>query len=269
MSFAPNTTYGICWNTSGNPTKNDNTSNAIFTTQKFFESSMNGLSPSTQYYVKPWITNRFGTAYGEEIVITTLSQSNVVIDYDGNEYSTVQIGSQTWLAQNLKSRHYSNGAPISEYTSYNNDQKLEAIFGLLYSQKAATQNSNINGVQGACPTNWHIPTKQEWETLISTVGTGYNAALHLKEQGDIHWLYTNSGTNTFGFGALGAGVYRNGEVLLPLLKSSYFWSSTNQTQNYNYALEISSDHDSVGSGTVDYEGVTTYISVRCIKNSSK
>jgi uncharacterized protein (TIGR02145 family) len=265
MSFAPNTSYGICWNTTGNPTKSENISNAIFTTQKFFESTMKGLSPSTQYFIKPWITNRFGTAYGDEITFTTLSQSEVVTDYDGNEYSTVQIGNQTWLAQNLKSKHYSNGTAISEFTTYNNNQNLEEIFGVLYSQKAATNNSSVSGTQGACPTNWHIPTQQEWETLVTSIGNNTNAALHLKEQGDLHWLYTNDGTNSYGFGALGAGVYRNGEVLMPILESTYYWSSTPQYQNYACTIELSSAFGSIGLGTIDYEGVTTYISVRCIK----
>lgn len=109
-----------------------------------------------------------------------------VKDYDGNVYTTVQIGKQCWLRENLRTTHYANGTPIafgndtmSTTTPYryypNADEKNVPVYGYLYNWAAVMhgcQASNLNpsGVQGICPNGWHVPSEAEWRELVKLTG---------------------------------------------------------------------------------------------------
>lgn len=111
-----------------------------------------------------------------------------VSDKDENTYSVVQIGSQCWMAKNLRATQYSDGTAIalgsttaSPDVAYryapNGDPNNVAEYGYLYNWLAATRgqssNSNNNkGVQGACPRGWHIPTNDEWTEMEKVVNGG-------------------------------------------------------------------------------------------------
>ena len=93
-------------------------------------------------------------------------------DYDGNFYRIVEIGNQIWMAENLKSLHYSDGTPIDTAIAYNNDENNVELYGRLYTWNAAmnytdSSSANPSGVQGACPSEWHIPSKDEWIELMN------------------------------------------------------------------------------------------------------
>ena len=105
------TACGVCWSTSSNPTVLDNhtTENSIGAGN--FWSSLTGLSPNTTYYVRAYATNIVGTAYGNELSFTTY-KSDAITDNEGNYYNIVKIGSQNWMAENLRVRHYNNGDNI-------------------------------------------------------------------------------------------------------------------------------------------------------------
>ena len=108
-----------------------------------------------------------------------------VMDFDGNEYRTVQFGNQCWLRENLRSKHYANGEAIPLYESFNrlvvlpagrfypdNDPSKLGTYGYLYSYDAATYNYNIFSVGplvGACPAGWHLPTAAEWDSLFAYI----------------------------------------------------------------------------------------------------
>ena len=99
---------------------------------------------------------------------------NAVTDYDGNVYGTVSIGTQTWLDENLKSTHYTDGTAISGVFDYNNNPSLSDEYGKLYTWEAAmngtgSSTSEPSGVQGVCPTGFHIPSHEEWKTLYDYV----------------------------------------------------------------------------------------------------
>ena len=138
------TDKGICWSTTSNPTLSNSHTNDG-SGPGAFSSSLTGLSDYTTYYVRAYATNSAGTAYGNQVSFKT----STVIDYDGNVYRIVQIGSQTWMAENLRSSHYSNGDAIpyvdtdgdwaalgitdAAYSYFNNTSiECGALWGVIY-----------------------------------------------------------------------------------------------------------------------------------------
>lgn len=123
-----------------------------------------------------------------------------VTDIDGNSYNTVTIGTQIWMAENLKVTHYPDGTAIlyitdnsqwgnledneidDAYCYFNNDANGEAdTYGALYTWAAAmgdnavSSNSIPSGVQGVCPDGWHLPSDEEWTVLNDyLIDNGYN-----------------------------------------------------------------------------------------------
>ena len=108
----------------------------------------------------------------------TCPVTNTVTDYDGNLYNTVQIGSQCWMKQNLRSRHYSDGSAIPTDKYWDNTNSSLPLYkrGYLYSADAMmrgrrdTINANPSGLQGVCPVGWHVPSDAEWAQLCKYVG---------------------------------------------------------------------------------------------------
>ncbi len=147
---------------------------------------------------------------------------NSVTDIDGNEYKTVKIGKQLWMAENLRTTKYSNGdliettqpdnLDITEQDSpkyqwaYQGDEKNVEVYGRLYTWFAVTDSRNI------CPAGWHVVTEAEWASLVNFFGGESIAATKLKETGTDHWVSQSAGvTNSSGFTALpGGGRGSNG-----------------------------------------------------------
>ena len=191
------TARGVCWSISPNPTVNDSHTtdgNGIGS----FTSSITGLEVGIPYYVRAYATNSAGTVYGEEIKISIpsvndampCSSNPTVTDYDGNVYNTVQIGAQCWMKENLRTTHYPDGAEIpmgttasnTESFRYNPNNNANTVntYGYLYNwpavmHGAASSNSNPSGVQGVCPSGWHVPSDAEWTQLTDYVScqSGY------------------------------------------------------------------------------------------------
>ncbi len=150
-----------------------------------------------------------------------------VKDIDGNIYKTITLGTQTWMAENLRTTHYQNGDTIPNvkgvkdpslwgnlitgaYCTYNNTSDLDSIatFGLLYNGYAVTDSRNI------APEGWHVPTDAEWNTLETFVAAGDAitddlgngvAGGRLKEVGILHFGSNNHADNSSGFTALPGG----------------------------------------------------------------
>lgn len=137
-------------------------------------------------------------------------------DQDGNAYKTVTIGTQTWMAENLRTTKYRDGTPIPNitgltawyalttgaYCTYDNTTKLDSIatFGRLYNGYAVLDSRNI------APAGWHVPTDAEWNTLITYLGGDSIAAGKMKEAGTTHWEEPNIGANNeSGFSVTPAG----------------------------------------------------------------
>ena len=198
------TARGVCWSTNPNPTVNgSHTSDGNGLGS--FTSSVTGLESGTPYYLRAYATNSAGTAYGEEVSFSTEMQPQdtippaidgnanpcpnaaTVTDYEGNVYNTVQIGSQCWMRENLRSTKFVDGTPIpngNDATSYtepyyydNSDSDIPlARRGYLYNWPAAmygavSSSATPSGVQGICPTGWHLPSDAEYTQLTDYVSS--------------------------------------------------------------------------------------------------
>jgi uncharacterized protein (TIGR02145 family) len=208
---------------------------------------------------------------------------STVTDYDGNVYQTVQIGDQIWMAENLKTTHYSDGTPIilaeseddwwandlNKYCWYNFDPAYGNIYGALYDQKAAVNGynysiTNPSGIQGVCPSGWHLPSITEWSELVSYLGSDI-AGAKLKETTFTHWISPNEGaTNETGFTALPAGSY-DGYDFQGLGRRVSFYTST----QFDPDLEPNVISLSYNSAGVNYywSPPSMGLSVRCVKDN--
>ncbi len=169
---------GVAWSTSQYPTPADDYKMSAGEGPDEFSRILVSLLPDTRYFVRAYATNKAGTGYGMQFDFTTTPikiPGEGVTDIDGNEYKTVIIGNQEWMAENLRVNNYSDGTPIEDDEDINNDNK----FGRLYSwetamNNASQSNSNPSGVQGACPAGWHIPSDSQWEELINYLEINFN-----------------------------------------------------------------------------------------------
>ena len=125
------TARGVCWNTSTNPTTaNSITSNG--TGNGTFTSNITGLVANTTYYVRAYATNSVGTAYGNQDTIKTYT--GTVTDCDGNIYYTITIGTQVWMAENLRTTHYRTGCAAIPFLSSNASWSSDVSWGILLLQ---------------------------------------------------------------------------------------------------------------------------------------
>jgi uncharacterized protein (TIGR02145 family) len=200
-------------------------------------------------------------------VSSTKSETNsdsIVVDYDGNVYHTITIGSQVWLKENLKSLHYSDGTAISGALSYNNSDSLANIYGRLYTWNATMRNSTIPGVQGVCPVGFHVPTDSEWTVLGNYLGGNSVAGGKLKEADTVHWYSPNSGAdNSSGFTALAAGEWESGNFQF-IKMFAVIWSSTQSNSSNAYYRYLRYD-DAIFYSNTFYKSLR--YSVRAIKNN--
>jgi uncharacterized protein (TIGR02145 family) len=193
-------------------------------------------------------------------------------DPDGNLYSVVQIGTQLWMAENLKSVKYRNSDPIDKvtddiqwralttgaYCNYNNNTAYANIYGRLYNWYAVKDSRNI------APMGWHIPTDAEWTTLANYLGGIAVAGGKLKETGIDHWKSPNVGaTNESGFTALAGGMRDGNSWYDDFGLYGHWWSSTQSDANNAWGRGIYYNYGDIGSSSF---GKSLGYSVRCIKD---
>jgi uncharacterized protein (TIGR02145 family) len=210
----------------------------------------------------------------------TKKDDNSIRDADGNVYTSVTIGTQVWMAENLKTTRYRNGDLIGTTTpatldisaeatpkyqwSYDGDDSNVAIYGRLYTWWAVTDSRNV------CPTGWHVPSYTEWDTLYYFLGSRNSnadvAGNKLKETGTTHWQTPNEdATNETGFTALPGGArYDDGSFAMMGYQSDW-WSSTERPMMWDaYLWYVQVDLSIlVASSSSKKIG----ISVRCIKDN--
>ncbi|MBX2960890.1 MAG: hypothetical protein KF687_00170 [Cyclobacteriaceae bacterium] len=265
------TESGIVWGTVSSPTVADTKISSGASTGSFV-SQLTGLTQGATYFVRAFATNSVGTAYGNEISFTTLEP---VTDFDGNVYEVVRIGSQTWMAENLLSIHYADGTAIDGVFAYNDDPATVDPYGRLYTWPAArrgstSSNTDPSGIQGACPNGYHLPSRAEWEKLLTELGGESVAGGKLKATGTLQagtgkWDEPNTGaTNSSGFTGLPAGIRYPDNDYQVRDRTGFWWSTTLQS---GFITQLGLGHaiasaNLLGSGIGNAEAV----SVRCVKN---
>jgi uncharacterized protein (TIGR02145 family) len=168
-----------------------------------------------------------------------------VTDQDGNSYNTVIIGTQVWMAENLRVTKYRNGDPIPKitdslqwmnlgtgaYCTNNTIGQEAAAYGLLYNWYAATDSRNI------APSGWHVPSHTEWAALINYLGGAEVAGGKVREKGTTHWRAPNTGaTNESGFTALPGGGRGEFGTFLEIGSEAVWWSTSKESETDFYAL---------------------------------
>jgi uncharacterized protein (TIGR02145 family) len=195
-----------------------------------------------------------------------------VTDYDGNIYPTVRIGTQVWMAKNLRTTRLKYGGTIPLVTDntawsnlttpgycwYNNDEATNKdTYGALY-------NWYTIGTTNLCPAGWHVPTDDDWTVLITFLGGESVAGGKLKETGTAHWATPNTGaTNETGFSALPGGQ-RYGSFT-NYLGSCGWWSLTEYNATTANVLMIQYDFSTLG-WKLGYKNMG--FSVRCVRDWS-
>lgn len=289
------TSRGVCWSTSHSPTVADSKT-ADGTGPGSFTSSIVSLTGNTIYYVRAYSTNSAGIAYGNEVNFTTSAILPIgpiifnpdltygsVSDLDGNVYKTIQIGTQIWMAENLKTTKFNDQTAIPDITDnteweslitpgfcwYNNDESTyKGTYGALYNWYAAKTDK-------LCPAGWHVPSMVEWESLITYLGGGEIAAgVKVVETGNTHWLITFDGvTNETGFTGLPGGFRSISNDFRGFLSLGHFglwWTSTDFTPSPSaLASQLPSDDDQGhwGLGTGFAVKTGGGLSVRCVKDN--
>ncbi len=212
------TARGVVWSMSQGPTMNDNegiTNDGTGAGE--FTSHLTDLQQATTYYVRAYAINDAGTSYGIDVMFETLPDEDDdngdddngdddngdndngdddviygdgVTDVDGNEYETVIIGGQEWMAHNLRTTKYTNGNDIptdlhdddwgsawdGAYAIYDHEEdntfgidspeEMVEIYGLLYNRYAIEQDN-------LCPEGWTVPSNEDWQELVDHLMNEY------------------------------------------------------------------------------------------------
>jgi uncharacterized protein (TIGR02145 family) len=212
------------------------------------------------------------------VVIVLLSTSNNLkaqfncgdnVSYEGKEYTTLQIGTQCWIGENLDvgvmitgTTNPSNNGIIQKYC-YNDNASNCNTYGAIYKWDEAMNYSVAEGAQGICPVGWHIPSDYEFYVLENYLDPAIDDSLA------IGWRGTTAGTilkqgGSSGFDALMAGQKNNVGNYVYINTGTYFWTSTLAPPSmafYRY-LYISN------SGVYRSAIVKEYgYSIRCIRNN--
>ena len=258
----------------GTSTKSSN-SNTSGNDAKSSSSAGKEVSSSSEEMKSAWDYLNPDINYGE-----------FIDERDGQVYKTVKIGGQVWMAENLNYAYtgvpFDNGYYTSDSTSwcYDNDPANCARYGRLYTWAAAmdslgkwSKNGKKCGyiascsptypVRGICPKGWHLPSKQEFGTLITAVGDSSTNGTVLKSTDG--WSNHGNGTDAFGFSALPAGARSDGHYVRRG-SYAYFWSS-NDTKGIShdaYRMYLYCGEDIAG---LIYDNKNHGASVRCVKDS--
>jgi uncharacterized protein (TIGR02145 family) len=196
--------------------------------------------------------------------------------YSGpQKWNIVKIGEQEWMDRNLSVSMFRNGDKIPEAKSkeswenagnkgqpvwcyYENDQNNEESYGKLYNWYA------VHDPRGLAPEGWHIPSNEEWHTLIEYLGGEKIAGGKMKENGNVNWKTPNKGaTNHSGFAAPAGGLrYSNGEFN-ELNDDAYFWSLTEYDNTHAWYYILGYYFPNVYRNYYDKQHG---LSVRCIRD---
>jgi uncharacterized protein (TIGR02145 family) len=195
-----------------------------------------------------------------------------VFDIDGNVYKTVKIGTQVWMAENLKTTRFNDGTNITQVTDsvawrnlitpayclYNkNDTVYKRIYGILYNGFTIDSGK-------LCPTGWHVPDNEDWQLLKAFITDSLSVGGKLKESGTAHWKTPNKGANNnSGFSALPAGVRYFEGSYTAIHTFTGFWSASYSSPGDYWYLSLY-----YGDAKAPMNSVSKKygLSIRCLKD---
>lgn len=200
------------------------------------------------------------------------NKTGTMTDQEGNVYKTITIGTQTWMAENLRTTTFRNGVAISEitdvtewvntsaaaYCTYNYTTSPDTVdtYGRLYNWYAASDPNNI------APSGWHVPTDADWTTLTEYLGTAEEVGGILKAAGTEFWQSPNTGaTDAVGFTALPGG-YCSGNFV-DFGNRGLWWSSTSSTTTEAFYRRLY--YESTEFWRADFNKNYGF-SIRCVKD---
>ncbi len=294
IEFAPGkeftVEYGIYWsNINKIPSDSDRMEQGFANSSGRYYFHLYGLTPGMTYYGRCYVRVSGNIKYGEVKTFTTLGNVTSEIhfnpdlnygtlaDIDGNIYKTILIGSQLWMAENLKTTKYNDGVDIPQViqqTEWNNltvpgfcyylndPDTYKNTYGALYNYY--TMNTGK-----LCPDGWHVPSDNEWSVLTSFLGGDSVSGAKLMETDTIHWVYSSSHiTNSSGFTALPGGWRFPSGDFSEMGYEGYFWSSTAYydpiADFYGvWMRNFYSNSEAIGRG---YNHKSIGYSIRCVKD---
>ena len=171
----------------------------------------------------------------------TIYYKTLVDKRDGKKYKILELGNQTWMAENLNYK-------TEDSYCYENNESNCSKYGRLYKWRVALK---------ACPAGWHLPSKAEFKTLLDAVGGKQAAGKNLKS-------VSNNGDDTIGFSALLAGTMSSNGIFLNEGFITNFWSSTENNSNRAYALNLSYNG---GKADLSFFDKEFGVSIRCLEDS--
>jgi len=269
------TARGICWGTTASPTIAGNKTTSG-TGPGIFTGTLTGLTNGVTYYYRAYATNDFGTTYGQELHFIT-----PVTDIEGNIYKTVIIGTEVWMAENLKVTKFNDNTDITLASSaatwialtgpgfcwYNNDPDFnKPLYGALYNWYAAN-TANI------CPTGWHTATTDEYDAMEVSLGLaqadiniwGWRGTDHgSKMKNTTGWNAGENGTNTSGFSVLPGGYrFHNDGQFNGQNSLGYLWTATEHDADRGWYRRLDGNNTAVYKASTDKNAGKA---IRCVKD---
>jgi len=194
------------------------------------------------------------------------------VNYQGEVYETVVIGTQTWIARNL---NYDASGSVC----YNNSESNCAIYGRLYNfATAMALPSNCNSSncssqigakhQGICPSGWHIPSSADWDVLMKHINPScandYDCAgVGTKLKAKSGWNENGNGIDEFGFSALPGGYGSLSGNFYGIGENGHWWSTSQSSVAHAYINIMFYNYEA--AYWRDYSKNNLF-SVRCIKD---
>lgn len=200
------------------------------------------------------------------------ANEQIVKDIDGNEYKTIQIGTQVWMTENLQATRYNDGSKISILTDQLAFYEIKAPCMCRYNNDESTSRKSLGALYNwyavdtkkLCPPGWHVPSDEEWATLIVFLGGDNIAGDKLKDPGVPNWtvqdagMYESSGFNVLPGGFRGkAGFYPATE------NATIFWTSTEFDAEDAWTRYLQPDAVTVGR---EHGGKYHGFAIRCLRD---
>lgn len=241
-------------------------------------------------------TTAYYQTYSKTFTFVPLQDTIIVFDFTGSVcpptvtylgqvYSTVLIGNQCWMAENINvgtridgNVAMANNGVIEKYC-YGDIEAHCNIYGGMYQWDELMQYTNVEGSQGICPPGWHVATDSDFKTLAGIVDSQYgigdpewekegarglDAGGNLKETGTTHWFAPNTGaTNSSGFTALPSGYALGGGGFYDLGYYGDFYTSSEYQGTRAWSHSLDNNSSQVGRYNADKADA---LAVRCIMN---